>query len=186
MLCLQSCRRRPYHPPMQVQLSHPARTVEVKGPKKVKDLLRELNLVVEAHLVIKGDDLVTEDEMLYDGDQIEIRPVISGGIQPDVMQHLTTLLSLHRATRMNCTKCKTKAVIGLPRHNAAFCKGCFNGFVHDQVARAIKSEWMFGKEERILVAVSGGKDSLALWDILLKLGYRADALYVNLGIGSLF
>ena len=68
-----------YDPPMQVQLSHPARTVEVKGPKKVKDLLRELNLVVEAHLVIKGDDLVTEDEMLYDGDQIEIRPVISGG-----------------------------------------------------------------------------------------------------------
>ncbi len=69
---------------MQVQLSHPARTVEVKGPKKVRDLLRELNLVVEAHLVIKGDDLVTEDEMLYDGDQIEIRPVISGGSQTEV------------------------------------------------------------------------------------------------------
>src|SRR5438445_11062140 len=83
---------------------------------------------------------------------------------------------------MNCTKCKTKAVIGLPRHNAAFCKGCFNGFVHDQVTRAIKSEKMCGKEDRILVAVSGGKDSLALWDILLKLGYRADALYVNLSI----
>ena len=64
---------------MQVQLSHPARIVEVKGPKKAKELLRELNLVVEAHLVIKGDDLVTEDEMLYDDDQIEIRPVISGG-----------------------------------------------------------------------------------------------------------
>ena len=68
-----------YDPPMQVQLSHPTRTVEIKGPKKVKDLLRELNLVVEAHLVIKGDDLVTEDEMLYEGDQIEVRPVISGG-----------------------------------------------------------------------------------------------------------
>ena len=67
-----------YDPLMQVQLSHPAKTVEVKGPKKVKDLLRELNLVVEAHLVIKDDDLVTEDEMLYEGDQIEIRPVISG------------------------------------------------------------------------------------------------------------
>ena len=69
---------------MQVQLSHPARTVEVKGPKKAKELLRELDLVVEAHLVIKGDDLVTEDEMLYDGDQIEIRPVISGGNQAEV------------------------------------------------------------------------------------------------------
>jgi len=68
---------------MKVQLSHPARTVEVKGPKKVKELLRELNLVVEAHLVIKGDDLVTEDEMLYDVDQIEVRPVISGGDQAE-------------------------------------------------------------------------------------------------------
>ncbi|WHZ15899.1 MAG: tRNA-5-methyluridine(54) 2-sulfurtransferase [Nitrospira sp.] len=87
---------------------------------------------------------------------------------------------------MNCTKCptSTKAVIGLPRHNAAFCKDCFTTFVHEQVARAIKSHKMFTPEDRILVAVSGGKDSLALWHILLKLGYRADALYVNLGIGG--
>lgn len=85
---------------------------------------------------------------------------------------------------MKCKKCKTKAVIGLPRHNAAFCKPCFSGFVRDQVARAIKSERMFAKDDRILVAVSGGKDSLTLWEILLSLGYRADALYVNLGIGA--
>jgi uncharacterized protein (TIGR00269 family) len=83
---------------------------------------------------------------------------------------------------MRCVKCKTKAVIGLPRHNAGFCAPCFNGFVQEQVARAIKAERMFGRDERVLVAVSGGKDSLALWDILLKLGYRADALYVDLGI----
>ncbi len=85
---------------------------------------------------------------------------------------------------MNCTKCKTKAVIQLPRHNAAFCGGCFNSFVHDQVAKAIKSQQMFGRGDHILVAVSGGKDSLALWNILLKLGYKADALHVNLGIDS--
>jgi uncharacterized protein (TIGR00269 family) len=87
---------------------------------------------------------------------------------------------------MNCTKCptSTRAVIGLPRHNAAFCKACFTTFVHEQVARAIKAFKMFTPEDRILVAVSGGKDSLALWHILLTLGYRADALYVNLGIGS--
>ncbi len=85
---------------------------------------------------------------------------------------------------MKCKKCKTKAVIGLPRHNAAFCKPCFTGFVRDQVARAIKTERMFARNDRVLVAVSGGKDSLALWEILLNLGYRADALYVNLGIGA--
>lgn len=85
---------------------------------------------------------------------------------------------------MHCTKCKSKAALKLPRHNAAFCKGCFNEFVQDQVVKAIKTQRMFGHEQRILVAVSGGKDSLALWDILLKLGYKADALYVNLGIAG--
>jgi len=68
-----------YDAPMHIQLSHPSRTVEIKGPKRAKDVLRELNLVVEAHLVIRGDELVTEDEMLADQDHIEIRPVISGG-----------------------------------------------------------------------------------------------------------
>ena len=85
---------------------------------------------------------------------------------------------------MHCTKCKSKAALKLPRHNAAFCKGCFNEFVQDQVVKAVKTQRMFGHEHRILVAVSGGKDSLALWDILLKLGYKADALYVNLGIAG--
>ena len=64
---------------MKVQLSHPERLVEIKGPKRVRELLRDLNLVVEAHLVIRGDDLVTEDEMLKDTDEVEVRPVISGG-----------------------------------------------------------------------------------------------------------
>ncbi len=64
---------------MRIQLSHPSRTIDLKGPKKAKDVLRELNLLVEAHLVIRGDDLVTEDEILSDEDQIEIRSVISGG-----------------------------------------------------------------------------------------------------------
>jgi uncharacterized protein (TIGR00269 family) len=38
----------------------------------------------------------------------------------------------------------------------------------------------------VLVAVSGGKDSLALWDILLRLGYHADGLYLGLGIDGGF
>jgi tRNA(Ile)-lysidine synthase TilS/MesJ len=83
---------------------------------------------------------------------------------------------------MHCTKCKTKAVIDLPRHNAAFCAPCFTAYARDQVAYAITHDRMFGRNDRILVAVSGGKDSLALWDILLKLEYKADALHVDLGI----
>jgi len=67
---------------MNVRLCQPERDVEIKGPKRVKELLRDLGLVQEAHLVIRGDDLVTEDEMLRDDDVIEIRPVISGGAIP--------------------------------------------------------------------------------------------------------
>ena len=84
-----------YHLFMRVQLSHPEREVEIKGPKRVKELLRDLNLVQEAHLVIRGDDLVTEDEMLKDSDQVEIRPVISGGASPSQQLSLAPCVSLH-------------------------------------------------------------------------------------------
>jgi sulfur carrier protein len=64
---------------MTVVLNHPVREVEVKGPKRVKDLLTELGLLPESVLVVRGDDLVTEDDTLRDEDRVEIRPVISGG-----------------------------------------------------------------------------------------------------------
>jgi uncharacterized protein (TIGR00269 family) len=43
---------------------------------------------------------------------------------------------------------------------------------------------MLDPDDRVLVAVSGGKDSLAVWDLLVQLGYRADGLYIGLGIGD--
>ena len=64
---------------MKILLNHPVREVEVKGPRRVREVLKELNLLAESVLVVRGDDLVTEDELLKDEDRIEIRPVISGG-----------------------------------------------------------------------------------------------------------
>ena len=64
---------------MKVLLNHPVREVEIQGPKRVKELLRELELLPESVLVVRGDDLVTEDDTLRDDDHVEIRPVISGG-----------------------------------------------------------------------------------------------------------
>jgi uncharacterized protein (TIGR00269 family) len=75
-------------------------------------------------------------------------------------------------------------VIDVPRHNAAFCQPCFLRHCREQVERAIESHSMIRRGERVLVAVSGGKDSLALWDILLEAGYAADGLYLGLGIGG--
>ena len=64
---------------MKVHLSHPTRNVELQGPKRVADIFKELQLIPEAFLVIRGRDLMTEDEVVADGDSIEVRPVISGG-----------------------------------------------------------------------------------------------------------
>lgn len=83
---------------------------------------------------------------------------------------------------MMCRHCDAKAVINMRQHKLALCGPHFVEWVHKQTERFIEKYAMFTRDERVLVAVSGGKDSLALWDILLTLGYRADGLYIGLGI----
>lgn len=83
-----------------------------------------------------------------------------------------------------CRSCGEAAVIDLPRHNANFCAEHFMRLCIRQMRRAIDDFEMFEESDRILVAVSGGKDSLALWDMLVEEGFNADGLYVGLGIGE--
>ncbi|MEX2147178.1 MAG: MoaD/ThiS family protein [Candidatus Rokuibacteriota bacterium] len=64
---------------MRVVLRNPRREVDVAGNRRVKDVLRELQIIPETVLVIRGDDLITTDQMVRDGDVIELRPVMSGG-----------------------------------------------------------------------------------------------------------
>jgi uncharacterized protein (TIGR00269 family) len=85
---------------------------------------------------------------------------------------------------VKCRRCKAPAVIDIRRHNAAFCGDCFLHHCREQVRRAISEFDMVTEGERILVAVSGGKDSLALWDLLAEIGLPADGLYLGLGIGD--
>jgi uncharacterized protein (TIGR00269 family) len=73
-------------------------------------------------------------------------------------------------------------VVELRRHNAAFCAGDFLNFFRNQVREAIRRHRMFTTDERVLVAVSGGKDSLGLWDVLIDDGYQTSGLYLDLGI----
>jgi uncharacterized protein (TIGR00269 family) len=68
------------------------------------------------------------------------------------------------------------------QHKLALCKEHYLQWIPEQTERFIKKYGMFTRSEKILVAVSGGKDSLALWDILSQLGYQADGLYLGLGI----
>ena len=83
---------------------------------------------------------------------------------------------------MKCRKCGGTAVLELRRHNAAFCAPDFIEFFRRQVGEAVRRHRMFTREESVLVAVSGGKDSLGLWDVLLQEGYATTGLYLDLGI----
>ncbi|HVL80640.1 MAG TPA: ATP-binding protein [Actinomycetota bacterium] len=151
-----------------IVLRNPRREVSVDGPKRVKVVLRDLDIDADTVLVIRGDELLTREDVIEDGDHIEIRPVISGGA----------------ATTTKCRRCKAKAVVELRRHNTAFCKECFLHFFRNQVSRAIESDRMLREGDRVLVAVSGGKDSLALWDVLIDLGYDTTGFHIVLGTGD--
>ncbi|MCB0973444.1 MAG: adenine nucleotide alpha hydrolase family protein [Actinobacteria bacterium] len=85
---------------------------------------------------------------------------------------------------MKCRRCKGRAVIDLPRHNAAFCGDCLIHMVHGQVEKAIRHFKMIESGDKVLVAVSGGKDSLALWQILAALGYETEGVFLGLGIAD--
>jgi uncharacterized protein (TIGR00269 family) len=152
---------------MRVKLRNPDRTVDVAGPATVRRVLEQLEVNPETVLVIRDGELVTRDRELPDEAEVEVRPVISGGAGP-----------------ARCQRCRGPAAIEVPRHRAAWCAEHFVDHVQTQVRRAIDEHRMCSYDDRILVAVSGGKDSLALWDALLDMGYRADALYLGLGIGG--
>jgi sulfur carrier protein len=64
---------------MKVKLRNPDRVVDMTGPKTVAALLGELSIVPEAVLVIRDSTLLTRDESLTDSDELEVRPVLSGG-----------------------------------------------------------------------------------------------------------
>lgn len=64
---------------MKVRLRNPRRDLEVEGPLRVHVLLERLQVNRETVIVIRGDTLVTGDAVLQDADEVEVRPVVSGG-----------------------------------------------------------------------------------------------------------
>jgi sulfur carrier protein len=62
-----------------VKLRQPKRVIEIAGGRSVNQLLDELDMNRESFLVIRNGTLVPGDGRLDDADEIEIRPVISGG-----------------------------------------------------------------------------------------------------------
>ena len=67
---------------MKVILRNPRREVDVPGGRRVKEVLRELDILPETVLVIRGDMMITTDQFVGPDDVIELRPVMSGGRDP--------------------------------------------------------------------------------------------------------
>jgi uncharacterized protein (TIGR00269 family) len=85
---------------------------------------------------------------------------------------------------MKCRKCRKKAIAYMPEHRLALCREDYTSWFLEHTEKAIAKFRMMTREESVLVAVSGGKDSLALWHALTVLGYRAEGLYIDLGIAG--
>jgi sulfur carrier protein ThiS len=64
---------------VKVKLRNPDREVDVAGGRSVRDVLSELALNPDTVLVIRAGELITREARLRSDDEIEIRPVISGG-----------------------------------------------------------------------------------------------------------
>jgi uncharacterized protein (TIGR00269 family) len=83
---------------------------------------------------------------------------------------------------VKCRRCKALAAVALPSHHAGFCPECFRKFFLKQVETAIRRKKMILPGDKTLVALSGGKDSLALMEALTRLGHQAVGLFVDLKI----
>jgi uncharacterized protein (TIGR00269 family) len=67
---------------------------------------------------------------------------------------------------MNCKNCKSNPVIKLPNSNVSLCKSHFNRYFEKKVRKCIRLYNLIDKKDKILIALSGGKDSLSLAYIL--------------------
>jgi sulfur carrier protein len=69
---------------MKVIIRRPRREVQMPGSRRVRDLLQELQINPETVLVVRGQDLLTPDEVVKDEETVEVVPAISGGSTSEV------------------------------------------------------------------------------------------------------
>lgn len=85
-----------------------------------------------------------------------------------------------------CLRCKKEAIIFID--SLRFCEDCFKIYFENSFLRAINGEGfnkkMLKKDEKIMVAVSGGKDSMVLWYLIKKYKFNITTLHINLNYGD--
>ena len=105
--------------------------VEVEGPKTVLALLKNLEIVPEAVLVIRDATLLTRDASIGPFDELEVRPVLSGGSGSFLSgDDGATVVACSRcggptvvwgegSAKALCSFCKTKALVHRPKEAGA-------------------------------------------------------------------
>jgi len=82
---------------------------------------------------------------------------------------------------MSCSKCGRKAIVELRYMGKCFCSSCFLRFFEKRFRKNLRKIGI-KKDEKIGVAVSGGKDSMTLLYLLKKFGYNIVTISINEGI----
>jgi len=87
-----------------------------------------------------------------------------------------------------CPLCNKKAVVYIPYQRRYYCKEHFIEFLINKVRSTIKRYKLIRNGDKVLVALSGGKDSAVMLDILFKLSKEFDfklaAIHIDLNIES--
>ena len=68
-----------------------------------------------------------------------------------------------------CLKCQEKAVYHRKYSGEKLCSNCFNHSLIEKTRKTISKYKMINYGDKVAIGISGGKDSLALLDILIKI-----------------
>ncbi len=89
---------------------------------------------------------------------------------------------------VRCRFCGREAVVYIPYTGYGVCSIHYSSFIEGKVVRAVKRYGLIDRGDRVLIALSGGKDSVVLTYILDKLsrenGFSIYLLHIDLGIGD--
>ncbi|HEX2965240.1 MAG TPA: tRNA 2-thiocytidine biosynthesis TtcA family protein, partial [Syntrophorhabdaceae bacterium] len=83
---------------------------------------------------------------------------------------------------MKCKVCGQPASINLRSYKLALCDTDFVTFFEKRVLTTVRKYDLIIGQDKPIIAVSGGKDSLSLWHIMSALGIDCDGIYIDLGI----
>jgi len=91
-------------------------------------------------------------------------------------------------TRVKCKKCEKIAVVRVPYAKLNLCSEHYEEFFERKMLKTIERYRLLRGVEKVLVALSGGKDSLVLLRVLSKyksvLGVEITGVHIDLGLGE--